>query len=362
MRSLNFIMPFFEKRSNRAWSQVVFWICLLGAVNLLFLNIGVPGGFTHRNWLMIASVVFLIFWNVYFLVPRFFLQKRYGAYALSVSLSMIILVIIIVLLETQLRPEFPAGFRMRGPRRNPPFDSRSVFMHNPRYLFMLINYTAAIMAGTVFESIQLHRKQELIAAGIEREKLAAEMKFLKSQINPHFLFNALHNVYTLSLIRSEHTPEVVMKLSEMLRYMLYDSSQHRVPLCHEIRYINNFIAIQQLKDDAPLSLQTEIKINDQEARIAPMILIPFVENAFKHSKIEDTDLGWISIHLLLNQGQVQFKVTNSVAPADYTKDTTGGIGLQNVNRRLELEYPDHYQLQIQKTPTQFSIDLSIALS
>lgn len=363
MRSLNFIMQFFEARNYRVGVQVLFWVCVLGAVNLLFLNTNMPRFFAYRTWLLIASVVFLIVWNVYYLVPRFFQMKKYGAYAVGVLVSIAILFLAISLLENLFPVEPPPErFTPGNLRRNAPSFRRPSLFFNPRHLFTLVNYTAAVMASTVFESVQLHRKQELIAGQVKREKLEAEMKFLKSQINPHFLFNALNNVYTLSLIQSEHTPEVVMKLSEMLRYMLYESSHNRVALSDEITYINNYVAIQNLKDELPLAVQLGIQVDNPQATIAPMILIPFIENAFKHSKIEDTHNGWIKIHLSEQKEEVRFKVTNSVVTIDYTKDPTGGIGLQNVKRRLELEYPEQHHLIIQQGESHFGIDLSISLS
>jgi LytS/YehU family sensor histidine kinase len=279
-----------------------------------------------------------------------------------VLLSVLVLFLAVTLMEYLFPPKFIRKFpltQMRKTRYGPP---GSLPFFNPRNLFVLVSYTAAIMASTVFESVQLHRRQERIAGTIKRKKLEAEMKFLKSQINPHFLFNALNNVYTLSLIKSDHTPEVVMKLSEMLRYMLHESNQERVSLGQEIQYIENFISIQQLKDDAPLAVELNISVDEPATPVAPMILLPFIENAFKHSKVEDTKRGWIRIELLESHQHLQFRVVNSRFMISYTQDPTGGIGLQNVKRRLELEYPGRYELDIREEEEQFAVALSISLS
>ncbi|MCB0635707.1 MAG: histidine kinase, partial [Lewinella sp.] len=240
-----------------------------------------------------------------------------------------------------------------GPRKGPqgPID--------PRFFITFIIYSAVLLAGTMLESVQLYNQQAYLVSQARNEQLQTELKFLKSQINPHFLFNALNNVYTLSLIGSEQTPEVVMKLSEMLRYMLYESNQERVSLGQEVQYIQNYVSLQQLKDDLPLAVETRLDVTHPEMRIAPMILIPFVENAFKHSKIEDTEHGWIRIELREEAQALTFVVRNSRSAATFTKDATGGIGLANVRRRLELEYPGRHQLLIDEEEEQFAIVLTI---
>ncbi len=362
MRSIKFNVKIFDARNYRAGAQVLFWMCLLGTVNLLFLNVNMPINLVVHTWTLTASVVFLVLVNIYYLVPRFFQQKKYGSYIISVLLSILILFLAVSLIKSFFPPEFIRDF---PPQRSPnayPGPPRNLWFFNPRNFFVLVSYTAAVMSSTVFESVQLHRKQELIAGKIQREKLEAEMRFLKSQINPHFLFNALNNVYTLSLIRSDHTPDVVMKLSEMLRYMLYESNQERVSLRQEVQYIQNYIDLQQLKDDDPLAVQVNMEIADWETSIAPMILIPFIENAFKHSKIEDASKGWIKIELREKEHSLRLKVSNSLVKVKYTKDPTGGIGLQNVKRRLELEYPNQYHLDIGKDEARFHIKLLISLS
>lgn len=362
MRSIKFNVKIFDARNYRAGAQVLFWMCLLGTVNLLFLNANMPVNLVVHTWTLTASVIFLVLVNIYYLVPRFFLQKKYGSYVISVLLSIMILFLAVSLVKSIFPPEFIRDFPPQRTSSSYPAPPRNFLLFNPRNLFVLVSYTAAVMSSTVFESVQLHRKQELIAAKIQREKLEAEMRFLKSQINPHFLFNALNNVYTLSLIRSDHTPDVVMKLSEMLRYMLYESNQKRVSLRQEVLYIQNYIDLQQLKDDDPLAVQVNMTIADWETSIAPMILIPFIENAFKHSKIEDASKGWIKIDLTETEHSLRFKVTNSLVKVKYTQDPTGGIGLQNVKRRLELEYPNQHHLDIGKDDTRFYVKLLISLS
>ena len=197
---------------------------------------------------------------------------------------------------------------------------------------------------------------------LKSEKLKAEMDFLKSQINPHFLFNALNNIYTLSVIKSDNTPENLLKLSGMLRYMLYDCKEDRVPLKKELEYIDNFISLNKLKDSQGLNIELELDRSQPDLRVAPLIFIPFIENAFKHSKIEDLENGWIKLSLKIQDQTLFFNVKNSISKTTFTKDKVGGIGLRNVKRQLELVYPNKHDLIINKTDTAFEVSLKIDLN
>lgn len=357
----------FENRHIRVIAQVLFWAALIGAISLMLMGMNIPAIFYLRNYILTALAVLLVALNTYWLVPQYFSKSRYGSYSLLLGGIVLAFVLMTPMLENSLISMNP---KLMGPPlegiKNIPMPPVGSKMHrptmlDPRHFILFVIFSAVVLLSTVMESVQLHRHREQAANKAEREKLAAELKFLKSQINPHFLFNVLNNVYALSLLKSDQTPEVVMKLSEMLRYMLYQSGHERASLEQEISYIQHYIALQQLKDDEPLSVQLDLQVNNPTARIAPMLLIPFVENAFKHSKIEDTQQGWIKISLGEMDNQLVFSVSNSLPSGEFTKDLTGGIGLTNVQRRLELEYPGKHQLDIKKMPQSFSIELTISL-
>ncbi|MEO1262031.1 MAG: histidine kinase [Bacteroidota bacterium] len=355
-------MEKFKNREFRVSVQVLFWLFLISTLNLFFFEFDVVPGFYQRNWMMLGTVILLIIFNVYWLVPRFFAKKKYGKYSLLLLMCMGALILAILPIEQPLLEEMNkiAGMiRMFTMKKGS--SGTYINFKIPHYFLKVVIYTAAAMASTVMESVQLHREQESLANKIKNEKLETEMKFLKSQINPHFLFNTLNNVYGLTLINSKLAPEVVMRLSEMLRYMLYESSHQLVALEKEAGYIKNFIALQQLKDEAPLSVKTCFKGISKGSKIAPMLLIPFVENAFKHSKIEDTKNGWIKIELTEKEGRVCLAVSNSISSYGFTKDKTGGIGLKNVKRRLDLQYAGRHDLLITKNGQRFDVSLEIEM-
>lgn len=342
-------------------AQALFWACLVGAMNLMFIGSELPPSFLLRSSFIVATIIVLILLNTYCFFPCFFFEKRYGAFVAAVFLGLLGMILLNEVMEFWMPKDLRAPFPNASGLSKTPMPKPPKMVINPRYFMGLVVYTAVVMVSTVLESIQLHRQQERLSNQVEREKLTAELKFLKSQINPHFLFNVLNNVYSLSIAKSEQTPEVVIRLSEMLRYMLYQSGHERASLEQEIVYIQNYTALQQLKDDEQLSVELELEVKNPSARIAPMILIPFVENAFKHSKIEDISHGWIKVRLTEQGNQFVFEVRNSLPGSSFTKDPTGGIGLSNVKRRLELEYPGKHQLDIREAENAFTIQLSVSL-
>ena len=354
-------MELFQNRWYRTFAQIFFWSSLIAIMTLMFGRTPTPTSIIYRNFFHVFLIIGLIILNIIVFIPLFFSKKKYGKYFVAVVLSVMLATSIMAVADSFFfKPSFEK-FKTEKPRNSPPKKKPPFGLFDPKLFIDFIFYSAVIMVGTVLESIQLHREQEKLTTLIQNEKLETEMKFLKSQINPHFLFNVLNNVYTLSLIKSEQTPEVVMKLSEMLRYMLYDSNQEKVCLEQEIMYIKNYVSLQQLKDKVPLEVHTTFKVHNTKSRIAPMILIPFVENAFKHSKIEDTTNGWITIILTSSENLILLQVDNSIVESNRTKDATGGIGLKNVKRRLELEYPNKHRLEIIQNEKSFSINLSINL-
>lgn len=199
---------------------------------------------------------------------------------------------------------------------------------------------------------------EKVRTKLENEKLIAELAFLKSQINPHFLFNSLNNIYSLAYQKAEKTPEAILKLSEIMRYMLYDSNVDKVPLSDEIRYLENYIELQKLRFKDKIHVKFEIIGNPEGYHITPLVLISFVENAFKHGITTDSNHP-ILILFNIDPDKLFFQVTNK--KSSLNKDETGGIGLKNVQRRLDLIYKDQYRLHIENKREVYNCELYLIL-
>jgi two-component system LytT family sensor kinase len=192
-----------------------------------------------------------------------------------------------------------------------------------------------------------------------REKLEAELKFLRHQTNPHFLFNTLNNIYALARKRSEHTADVVMRLSKLLRFILYESKNDLITIADELKILDDYIALEKMRYDR-LSIHFQRDIDDSLHKIAPLLLLPFVENAFKHGASESRFDSFIRIQVQLQQGRLTFNIENT--KENHTpEEIRDNIGLRNVRRQLELMYRE-YDLQLQNEPHIFSVRLYINLT
>jgi two-component system LytT family sensor kinase len=188
---------------------------------------------------------------------------------------------------------------------------------------------------------------------------ASELALLRSQINPHFLFNTLNNIYSLVYQKSENAPEAVMKLSSIMRYMLYDATTDKVPLEKEIEYLQSFIELQKLRMKEKEFVELTVTGSPSGRTIAPMLLIPFVENAFKHGSKSGSPPGIVT-QLEISPERIRFEVRNAIKPnATIQKDAAPGIGLHNIQRRLDLLYPDKHSLVITEDKDTFTVKLII---
>ena len=198
---------------------------------------------------------------------------------------------------------------------------------------------------------------------LEKQTMQSELRFLRSQINPHFLFNTLNSLYALTLKQSEKAPEIVIKLSEMMRYMLYECNEKRVPLSKEVNYIQNYLDLEKLRHGNNVDIKFDLEGQVNHQMIAPLMFIPFLENSFKHGLKNQIEPGFVDIKMNVGIEKVGVNIENSRSqnlPSQIHK-RSGGIGLKNVQRRLNILYPNKHQLSISETPKTYSIQLQIEL-
>jgi phosphate/phosphite/phosphonate ABC transporter binding protein len=223
------------------------------------------------------------------------------------------------------------------------------------YVFLTLLISAIAVGFVIYRSYQLKKKVNHL---ILRE---SELNFLKSQLNPHFLFNTLNNVYALCQVNSSNALNMVGKLSEMMRYMMYDCTSDRVPLVNEIEYLNNYIELNRLKTDKDLNVQMAMEGNPKNLKIVPLLLINFLENSFKHGDVHFDKQGYICIHVSIKNHQMTFLITNSFRHRMQTSLSKQGIGLENVKQRLSLLYPSKHSLKIHQNHTIFEVELKLQL-
>ncbi|KAB2870006.1 MAG: histidine kinase [Bacteroidales bacterium] len=193
---------------------------------------------------------------------------------------------------------------------------------------------------------------------LEKEKLESELKMLRFQINPHFLFNTLNNIHTLVYKKSDDAPSAVMKLSGLMRYMLYESDSDFVPLLKELEYIGNFVELQKLRLTNSDNVTFMVEGNPENKSIAPLLIVPFIENAFKHGILSSKET-YIDIKIYIYNNSLNFICINKYTDAESTVNS--GVGLENVKKRLTLQYPDKHHLQIDKSGDFFNVKLQLSI-
>ncbi len=320
-----------------------------------------------------AGVFYL---NLYLLLPQYFEKKQYSKYGFYIFLILIASLVLFYLFDqVSLRFEyhhavrsndwshFPRGFGRRGHHPGPPhwynpfqfaFMWRQILFHG---FFIVI----VLFISTIYRNVKVSGQKEKESLELKSRITEAESNMLKSQINPHFLFNTLNNIYSMAQLKSDQTPEAVHRLSEMLRYVIYDCSRDRVSLGQEVRYLKSYIELNMMKEENMDNVHYELDDIDGTLPIAPMILVPFIENSFKHTKIEDRENSWITIQLKTHGKQLQFEVSNTIPEMTHRKDKSSGIGLDNVKKRLQLIYPEQHYLHISDKGGIFKVELTIDL-
>lgn len=352
--SLN--LPSLFKKEYR-W-HFVFWLFILleAPVGAAIQNDSFLFAFVFRAVGLVAKMA-SAYTLAYYLFPTFFLQRKYLRFCLGFAVMIIAAVYLARILNVHLAE------RIMGVGQ--PYESIPQMI--AQFNFTFHTYFGRVFSVTFwfllikFGVDQLNNAQKI--ASLSQEKAEAELNFLKAQIHPHFLFNTLNNLYTLTLEKSDEAPEVVIKLSAMLDYLLYQCSAPQVPVQKEIELINNYIGLESLRYGERLDLQFEHNLENPNATIAPLLLLSPVENAFKHGTSGTMGQTVIKIKLEVQAGQLLFRVQNTKPPTPPTDEQnyTAGIGLKNVRSQLDLTYPKRYTLDIQEEANMYTVDLSIQL-
>lgn len=299
----------------------------------------------HAMFLCLLAAFYYI--NSLVLIPGLLLTGKIRVYSLMILLFIVAIAVLNLLLSQIL------DGLMDHEMHHPSFLRRLFFPVFPSFFVFAIS-TAVKITNEWF--ITERQKKEM-----ENEKLNSELAFLKSQVNPHFLFNILNNICSLARKKSDETENSIIKLSQIMRYMLYESKDETVSLEREINYLKSYIELQRLRISEKVLLSFNIVGDPGRYHIGPMLLIPFVENAFKHgiSYIEDSR---IDILLEMEGDCIRFSVSNNIAKKkDENIPDESGIGLKNVLRRLELLYPGKHTISIREENNRYFVDLKICL-
>ncbi|TAE50470.1 MAG: histidine kinase [Bacteroidetes bacterium] len=289
----------------------------------------------------LAGVFYL---HAYFLLPKVLLRRGTGAYLLAL-LGVYLVNLLYVGLILVLIPDAHTPLR------------RDLFFFAGTFFPLMLSLGASYIHYSLLQRSRIDAERR----ELENQRLQSELSFLRSQVSPHFMFNVLNNLVSLARKKSDLLEPSLIRLSHLMRYMLYESVEARTPLEREIEYLQSYVDLQLLRFGEDVAVQLRTRHLARNKYIEPMLLIPFVENAFKHG-IGMIDKPRIDISLVTDETGLRFEVRNKVDPqAAPSHDPNSGIGLNNVARRLDLIYPGKHQLNIQSLPDSFYIHLTLPL-
>jgi sensor histidine kinase YesM len=294
-----------------------------------------------------------VYVTLYWLIPKWLLRNRLAWFTLAVMALLLV-----------------SAFLQRGmiyfvlyPLKYPGVPVGELLNLSQIIRYGLTILTVLLLASAIKIGQYWYRDQQATKA-MAKARLEAELKFLKAQIHPHFLFNTLNNLYALTLQKSDRAPEVVLRLSSLVNYMLYEASAPTASLTKEIDSMHNYIALERIRYGEGLDIFFDVSGDINGTYLAPLLLLPFIENSFKHGVSDELADKWISINLNVTPPYLTFKVENSRSrrPGERpAPDYTGGIGLKNVRRRLELLYPQQHELTIHDEDSSYLAVLRLQL-
>ncbi len=335
--------------SQRWVYHSIFWL----SYTIMWHLIAAQHPFTKYS-LLISGLFMIVdigasYTNLYVLLPRFFYKKFYIKYAILFVANIAFFIGLMLFLWSLLEFSFYGTTNI----------AKSTYVFSSVFGSVMGVVTITMLVKLGKRSLQTERKNE----ELEKEKLETELKFLKSQLNPHFLFNALNSIYFLIKKDQDMAAEALASFSDMLRYQIYECNGAKISLAKELEFLQNFIQLSQLRKNDNFELQTSFAQNVNGEMLSPLILIPFVENAFKHVSSEQASKNWIHINLALEGKKLVFEVANSLSEEGLSEEAlrVGGLGLPNVKRRLDLLYPKRYDLEIKEDQEAYRVSLSLDL-
>jgi len=342
----------------RIFSHLVFWF----AAYLFFI---IFYGRANRDYFVtqiFASMLFPLsiattYFINYYLIPRFLLTQKYSKFILFSFYTFVISIWLELLISLSVFVFF-GNYQIY---KMDPSSFDAVLLFVGLYFIIIVATTIKLVRHS-FQIQKRNRELDNLKLDTELKLKEAELKLLKAQIHPHFLFNTLNNLYGLTLEKSDEAPDLVLRLSEILDYILYRCNEKRVSLSEEINNLNNYIEIEKIRYSDKLKLEVSFPVNTNNFSIAPLIILPFVENAFKHGVSNFPGIAWVKIKILLTENNLIFNIENTKnRNIEKEKSYSKGIGLSNVKKRLDLMYPKKYILTINDKTETFSVNLTLQL-
>jgi len=343
-RSLTIYISKLERFAlNFKLDHVLFWVGYSFVYSLTFR--------WAENWwdgfidsaILLSMHALVAYFNLYYLVPRYLFTKSYLLYLATLALSIFSIC-------------FPLAIVAHLVINNK--DLQSLVWSSAFLFFLSLSVMFSVVLTMVLKFIKQWYKDQKSQKELQQIQLQTELKFLKAQINPHFLFNSLNNLYALTLKKSDLAPTVVLRLSDILRYVLYESTQGQVSILKEIQHIQDYVEIEKLRLGNLVLITVNVDEDIKDQNIEPMLLLTLVENAFKHSENVLSEQRFVHIQIRAIENGFRFLIENSFNPSKKSKEM-GGIGLQNIKKRLTLTYPGKHELVSNISESVYQVDLKL---
>jgi sensor histidine kinase YesM len=327
--------------------HILFWLLYIISeyfANLMHMQPGHRLHFFQSIFLTLPALMLPTYFIALFVVPHYLKTNRWFIFILW------ILLVGVFVFYARIKWEELVNYLESG---------RYYKMPTSKMLKNIIRDYSMIALAICIYIIGDYRKKQKHNEQLIRTKAEAEIKLLKGQLHPHFLFNSLNNIYSLALMKSDLTADSILKLTELLEYLVYRANMDKVALSKEVELLHHYIDLEKLRYGDKLNIESDISIHRETIQVAPLILLPFAENCFKHGGVGMDGLFKINIQLHTNDKKLIFSISNSKKKGKQTSPTNGGVGLANIRQRLILLYPNRHQLDIHDGPETYSIVLTI---
>lgn len=338
-----------ENRSQKIKLYALYW---LGYILLFSMIQGLPEGdfiMAWRNeWYSVLPKIFFVSIVVELLMPRLLFRKKTALFIISYILLILLFAFLQRLIDNYIILRYYLTFWKMEPLFSAP-----VFLYNVSKLQFVV--TIPIAFKLFYHLAEEKNKVQTILS----EKLQAELSSLRNQFHPHFLFNVLNSLYSKIVSKSDDSAEIVLKISDLLRFSIYDVNNKSISLQSEIDYLKNYISLQQLRFENQLQLSFSVYGNPEQHSIEPFLILPFIENSYKYC-LDENNQGWITIAITINEDWLVVKIENSL-PEHFKENSNPGIGITNVKRRLELLYPEKHVLTIKNEVSSFFVSLKLKI-
>jgi len=334
---------------NSVVQHLLFW----GLSFYILLNIfGGSSSFQKIDFIyttiFMATLMIPVELNLFVFIPRFLNQKKYLIYSFLFLTSLFLFSFFNQFLFDSFIDQILPDYY---------FISYYSYLDILKFFLIFLVVTSLLHLSKEWFELNESRQNMIL---LEKEKIDAELKALSNQVNPHFLFNSLNVLYSLAIKNEKETPEAIIRLSDILRYVIYESNRETVDLISEVKLIDNFIELQQFRISPDADIQFEQKIEDEKFQIAPMMLLPLVENSYKHGIKGEVGKTYINMKLMQKGNEVAFLIENNKGQSSEPDESqSGGVGLNNIRSRLELIYPKNHTFEVEDGESLFSVKLKI---